>query len=268
MNFSRLLPLCFLSTGLLLSSIAESAEARRGSRGSGRESADVDLTYTFSVFDTDIDEVPIAGCAIGSNTCLFGDAVSDLTIDQLDYLTSGTLDEVFIGSSNQSLFAQTYNPGLGFDEYSDDFILDLSFPSSSLSLLSEWDGSTLNYTITDRLGEAIQATGTFSGRNPDEPLSRTLRAFSITSTGARPDDRLINSIDYIVDTLRGEVALESGFELQAINSDGENTPFSPVDTVPTTPTEVPEPSSLLGLIAFSLLGIKVSKQSKLEAKEV
>jgi len=272
MKLNKILPISLISTSLLLSTFITNAEARRGARGAGRRSAEVDLDYEFSIFDTTPAEAAIEGCAVGSDSCLFRDAVSDLTINKLSYLTTGTLDRVTVGTTDLSLLDQTYSPGLGSEDVNP-LLLDVSFASESLSLLSEWNGSTLNYTIADDAGNPLQAIGSFSGRDSgDEPTeSRTFSAFSISSSGTRPDDRFINSIDSVVSFLRGEETLAEGFmfvSADAVSDDSTaDFPFDSVDTPPTEDnpaTEVPEPATAAGLFMLSLLGVKSLKRGEVD----
>lgn len=260
MNFKGTLFLTALLTGVFINGTIDVAEARRGSRGSGATSADVDLTYTFSVFDTTPSEENIPGCVPGSNSCLFKDSISDLFINNLSYLRDGTLDEVFIGTSNQTLFSQTYTPGIT------DFnplINDLALLPASLGLRSEWNGSNLIYEIVDNLGETVEVTGRFSVGASLEEETRSLRAFSLRSeSGERPDDRLINSIDFIVDTLRGEESLDSNLIPSAGFTAAGEFPFefSNVDTNSTA--SVPEPSSIVGLFVLSLFGASYAQRKR------
>lgn len=269
MKLHKILPVSLAVTSFLLGAFATEAEARRGARGAGRRSADVDLDYQFSIFDTTPSEAEIESCATGSNSCLFRDAVSELTIDKLNYLTTGTLDSLTIGTPALSLLEQDYNPGLGSEDFNS-LISNLSFASESLSLLSNWNGSTLSYTITDDTGNPLQAIASFSDRDPvqDPTLTRTFGAFSISSNGARPDDRLINSAAYIVDFLRGEEPLAAGFafvpEASLVGDESvEDFAFTSVDTLPegdNPATEVPEPASVIGLLTLSLLSVTSLKR--------
>ncbi|MEL6353341.1 MAG: hypothetical protein AAFR58_16560 [Cyanobacteria bacterium J06627_28] len=252
MTPSKFIPIALLSAGLAVTTFSAPAEARRGSRGSRGQSAQVDLKYTFSIFDTTPTESPIADCTTGSMSCLFQDAVADLTIEDLTYQNGGSLNQLTIGSSAKTLFNQAYNPGI---PSATSIVQDLSFPSESLGLFAERQGNRITYTISDNLGAPIQVEGAFSSGATDPSLTSPLRAFSVspvdTSSTDAPDERLVTSISYIVDILRGEETLASGFTLST------DTPFTAIDTTPSK--EVPEPASAFGLLAFSAFGATLAK---------
>lgn len=253
MTPSKLIPIALLSVGLAITTLSAPAEARRGGRPTTRNTNEIDIDYSFSVFDATPTETPIPNCSFGSNSCLFVDAVSDIEITKLDYGTGGILDKVTIGTPGTTFFEQTFTPGI---PATSSVISTPVTSSDSFSLLTSWDGSSLSYTVTDSQGSPLEVKAFLTGSSSGNMLPFSIGFGLNTPGGAAPDDRLINSIDYIVDIFSGKESLPTGYTKAGI--DEELPAFQAVEDNSFDPgkpsTEVPEGSSAAGLLAFGLIG--------------
>ncbi|MBE9068725.1 hypothetical protein IQ260_18930 [Leptolyngbya cf. ectocarpi LEGE 11479] len=307
----RLISLTLLTIGLLIGGLPESAEAvgnnqdrigRKGGRATLGDSNLVDLTYSFSISDTTSDGAEITGLCDTEFSCLFENAVSDLTINSLTPI-EGPINKVTIGTEAKLLDSKEEKKGDGYPPKVD-FSSDLDFElNSNLNLRSQWDQSTnaMFYSLTDSHDkyEPIKLK-TFRG------MSAPVRTFTLgfelfrepsSSNNQVLDEKLVNNLvtdlAFILDTLESPSPKNSEnsskllvnppdpykeFTLTTAAPGTASSLFSPdgtpifgsfrfiediSDDVDIDSVTVPESTSAVGLLIFTFLGIRFSKKKLL-----
>ncbi|MEO0806368.1 MAG: hypothetical protein AAFY33_08690 [Cyanobacteria bacterium J06643_4] len=269
MTPSKIFPIALLSAGLIVSTVSTPAEARRGSRARTGASSSVDLEYDFSIFDTTPTDAAI-GCTAIANGCLFKDAISDLEITKLrsgDF-NPNPIDRAEVGTSLLSLYGPETPPNSdGFGNLTD---FPQIFPET-LSLTAELlpagpppsgsPQSLARYTITDATGEPLRAklSGMQDGAETEFPQDFSFLLYSDGNADTTlPNDGFINSVEFIVDFLRDETDVPSGYYFgREIDSRVAVISQKIDDDIA---EQVPEPVSTLGLLAFGLLGVCCAKR--------
>lgn len=215
-----------------------------GSYWGDSSSLDVESNFVASSFTSD--GTSIAGCVSTSNSCLFRNSVSHLQISRVTFLdTFDELEKIEVGTSRVTLYSQL-NPVV--DTEGNLSGLPLIF-RDELSLKSIWNGSQTLYKIADSEGEPIHIKG--SAYNSENGSLVTLFnkpfGFSLTSP-ERPNDKFINSIEYVAQTAVGDTELPKGYSFE--NGKGEALSFRKIET------KVPESTSTVSFIVFTLLGFR------------